>query len=93
MLVYWYMDKKTTLTIKTDKELRDEAKKTAKELGLPLGTVINVMLKQFVREKEIVVSAKTPNKKTHQAIQEALRGKEMETFNSLESWKKEMRSL
>ncbi len=87
------MDKKTTLTIKTDKELRDEAKKTAKELGLPLGTVINAMLKQFVREKEIVVSTKTPNKATHQAIQEALSGKEVEVFNSFQDWKREMHSL
>ncbi len=87
------MDKKTTLTIKTDKNLRDEAKKTAKELGLPLGTVINVMLRQFVREKEIVVSAKTPNETTRQAIQEALSGEREEIFNSFEDWKKEMRSL
>jgi len=87
------MSKKTTLTVKTDKELRDKAKKTAKELGLPLSTVINVMLKQFVREKEIVVSAKTPNKTTCQAIQEALSGEKMEILNSFQDWKKEMRSL
>ena len=87
------MSKKTTLTVKTDKELCDKAKKTAKELGLPLSTVINVMLKQFVREKEIVVSVKTPNKTTCQAIQEALSGENTEILNSFQDWKKEMRSL
>lgn len=30
-----------------------KAKKTAEELGLPLSTVINTYLKQFVRTKEI----------------------------------------
>ncbi len=87
------MNTKTTLTIKTDKELCNQAKKTAKELGLPLSTVINVMLKQFVREKEIIVSAKTPNKETRQAIQEALSGEKLEVFDSLKDWKKETRSL
>ena len=46
----------TTLTIKTDKNLRNEAKKTADELGLPLTTVINGYLRQFVREGRFAVS-------------------------------------
>lgn len=43
----------TTLTVKTSKKLRDDAKKTADELGVPLTTIVNAMLKQFVREKMI----------------------------------------
>lgn len=46
----------TTLTIKTEKKLRNDAKRTADELGVPLTTVINAMLRQFVREKELTVS-------------------------------------
>jgi addiction module RelB/DinJ family antitoxin len=83
----------TTLTIKTNKELRNKAKKTANELGIPLGTVINAMLKQFVREKEILLSARNPNKMTMRAIGEALAGKKLETFDSFKQWKKEMRSV
>ncbi len=47
----------TTLTIKTEKRLRGDAKRTAHELGVPLTTVINAFLRQFVREREITVSA------------------------------------
>ena len=47
----------TTLMIKTNKKLRDEAKLVALELGVPLTTVINAMLKQFVREKKFSISA------------------------------------
>ncbi len=47
----------TTITIKTDKKLRDAAKKTAKELGIPLTTVMNAHLREFVREKTFTVSA------------------------------------
>lgn len=80
---------KTTLTIKTEKELRDQAKKTADQLGLPLGTVINAMLRQFVRDKEITLSAYVPNKATREAIAEASAEK-TERFHSFEEWKKVM---
>lgn len=47
---------KTTLTIKTDKKLRDAAKRTAKRLGIPLTTVVNAQLAEFVREGRFEVS-------------------------------------
>jgi len=51
------MNTKTILNIKTDKGLKRAAQETAEELGLPLSTAINAFLKQFVREKEIILSA------------------------------------
>jgi addiction module RelB/DinJ family antitoxin len=51
------MNTKTILNIKTDKHLKKAAQETAEELGLPLSTAINAFLKQFVREKEITLSA------------------------------------
>lgn len=47
----------TTLTIKVEKKLRDDAKEVAEEVGVPLTTVVNGMLRQFVRDKEITFSA------------------------------------
>jgi len=43
---------KTQLIVKTDKEVKNAAQKTAKELGLPLSTLINAYLKQFIATKE-----------------------------------------
>lgn len=51
------MNTHTILNIKTDKKLKEEAKKVSAELGIPLSTVINAFLKQFVRDKEITFSA------------------------------------
>ncbi|MEK7185096.1 MAG: type II toxin-antitoxin system RelB/DinJ family antitoxin [Patescibacteria group bacterium] len=51
------MNTKTILNIKTEKSLKIAARETAEELGLPLSTAINAFLKQFVREKEITLSA------------------------------------
>jgi len=50
------MNTKTTITIKTDKKLRDAAKRTAMKLGIPLTTVMNAQLTQFVSEGRFEVS-------------------------------------
>jgi addiction module RelB/DinJ family antitoxin len=51
------MNTHTILNIKTDKSLKSAAQEVAKELGIPLSTAINAFLRQFVREKEITLSA------------------------------------
>ncbi len=48
---------KTILTIKTDKELKSQAQEVAKELGIPLTTVINSFLRQFVRDRQLILTA------------------------------------
>jgi addiction module RelB/DinJ family antitoxin len=51
------MNTHTILNIKTDKKLKADAQKVAGELGVPLSTVMNAFLKQFVRDKEITFTA------------------------------------
>ena len=48
---------KTLLTIKTDKKIKETAQEVAGEIGVPLSTVINSFLKQFVRDREVSLSA------------------------------------
>ncbi len=63
---------KTLLTVKTDKNLKQAAQETAAELGFSLGTLINALLKQFVRTKEVNFSASyTPTPYLIAAIEEA----------------------
>lgn len=47
---------KTVLNIKTDKDVKDEARRVAAELGVPLSTVVNAYLKQFIRERAVHLS-------------------------------------
>jgi addiction module RelB/DinJ family antitoxin len=47
---------KTILTIKTDKKVKQEAQEAARELGLPLGTIVNAYLRELAREKRVVFS-------------------------------------
>lgn len=65
----------TTLTIKTPKALRREVKWVAKEMGLPLGTVVNSLLRNFVAEKEITLSAKEPQPELQKSMRELRAGK------------------
>jgi len=44
---------KTTINIKADKKVKEKAQKVAKQLGMPLSTIINGYLNQFIRTKEI----------------------------------------
>ena len=44
------------MLIKTKKDLKIEAQKISGELGVPLSTIINAFLKQFVRDREITLS-------------------------------------
>lgn len=44
---------KTMINIKTDVEVKNNAQKIAKELGLPLGTVINAYLREFIRSRTV----------------------------------------
>lgn len=47
---------KTVINIKADKEVKTKAQKIAKELGVPLSTVINAYLKEFIRNREVRLS-------------------------------------
>jgi len=47
---------KTVLNVKTDKEVKIKAQKLAKSLGIPLSTVVNAYLKEFIREEKLTLS-------------------------------------
>ncbi len=80
---------KTLLTVKIDKVLKANAQKTAEEIGIPLGTLVNSMLRGFVRDKEITLSAVSyePSKSTIRAIKQAEKEialGDYETFDNVE---------
>lgn len=44
------------INIKADREVKKRAQELAADLGLPLSTIINAYLRQFVREEEVYFS-------------------------------------
>lgn len=47
---------KVLLNVKTDKEVKDQAKKVSHELGVPLSVVVNAYLREFVRERGVRIA-------------------------------------
>ena len=88
---------KTILNIKTDKAIKVEAQKTATELGVPLSTVVNSFLKQFVRDKKVTFSTYAKPSTSLQKIvadaREDLRsGKAIGPFDSVNTLMKSLHS-
>ena len=55
---------KIMINIKTDKEVKEGAQGVAREMGIPLSTIINAYLKEFIRTREVRLVAPlkmTPN--------------------------------
>lgn len=48
---------KTVINIKTDKEVKKNAQKLAEELGLSLSDVLNASIRNFIRTREVHISA------------------------------------
>lgn len=46
----------TVIHIKTDKVIKEKAQKMAEKIGLSLSAVINVQLRQFIKDKELYAS-------------------------------------
>jgi addiction module RelB/DinJ family antitoxin len=49
--------KKTVINIKADKAVKERAQEIAERMGIPLSTVINAFLRQFIRTEEVTFSA------------------------------------
>lgn len=46
----------TVIHLKADKEVKENAQKAAKDLGLTLSDVINAALRNFIRTREVIFS-------------------------------------
>lgn len=53
------MNTKTILNIKTEKKVKEAAQRTAEKIGVPLSTVMNAFLKQFIVDQSVTFSVPT----------------------------------
>lgn len=47
---------KTVLNVKTDVDVKRDAQKLAKKIGVPLSTIVNAQLKHFIAERSVTFS-------------------------------------
>lgn len=77
----------STISVRTDSQVKGQAEELFAELGLNLSTAVNLFLRQSIRERRIPfeVTANVPNRETVAAIEEGRRLLEddgAETYNS-----------
>ena len=51
---FWYMNV-TSIHVKVDSDMKDQAQRTAEDLGLSLSAVMKALLKQFIRTQRLSV--------------------------------------
>lgn len=62
------------MSFKVDKDVRDNARRVAKKIGVPLSMVVNRQLKQFAKDQRIEFGEPlVPNAKTRKILDQALR--------------------
>jgi len=62
---------KTVINIKVDKEIKDQAVQTAKDMALPLSTIINAFLKKFINDRRITFTAPfTPSERLQKVLKQ-----------------------
>lgn len=65
---------KILLNVKTDPKVKQAAQEVARELGLPLGTIINAYLRELIREKRVLFSVPpAPNQRTQRLLKKIRR--------------------
>ena len=58
------------INVKTDPKLKQDVKKVAQELGLPVGTILNAYMRDLVRERRVVFSVPPAlNRRTQRLLQ------------------------
>jgi len=87
----------TSMTIRTDKEVKQQASKIFSALGMDMTTAVNVFLRQAIRHNGIPfeIKADIPNAETIAAIKEAeemIKNGTGRKFNSVEELFEELNS-
>jgi len=74
----------TTLTIRTDKELKDEVGKILHEIGLNHSTAINLFYRKVLDNKGIPFDLKISNPETIKALEDSRNNKNLKNYETAE---------
>lgn len=87
------MAKTAMIRARIEPQVKRDAEAVFKKVGMTPTEAIGLFYKQVKLHKGLPFSVNIPNKETRRAIREARAGKGLVTYESVEDWKKDMRSL
>ncbi len=88
---------KTVLNVKTDIRVKEDAQLLAKHIGVPLSTIVNAYLKEFIATGEVRLSREPQlrpavQKRIIQSIRDVERGKNVsKSFTTIEEIRKHLK--
>ena len=87
------MPKTETVRARVEPELKRDAEAVLRKIGLTSSEAITLFLTQVKLTNGLPFPLRVPNRRTRQAIQEAHKGENVETFGSAAEWAKKARTL
>lgn len=87
------MSKTQTIRARVKPELKRDAEAVLRKLGLTSSEAITLFLTQVKLNKGLPFPVRVPNAETRRAIKEVRARRNIETFDNVAAWKKEMREL
>jgi len=84
------MAKTAMIVARTTPDLKTEAEKILKKLGLSTTEAINIFLSQIRLRQGLPFDVKIPNKTTRETFKKSDEGKELKTYNSVDDFFKKM---
>ncbi|MCI0697178.1 type II toxin-antitoxin system RelB/DinJ family antitoxin [candidate division KSB1 bacterium] len=85
------MSKDAQINIQLESQLRDEAEKILKRLGVSISEAVNIFLRQVVLQNGFPFDVKIPNEETIRAFRQTESNKDgLKTYNSPEELFEEM---
>lgn len=84
------MPQASTLSVRTDKDLKEKVGKILHELGLNHSAAINMYYRLILARKKIPFTVKPPNKITLKALQDIEKGKNVKRFETTEELFKDL---
>lgn len=87
------MAKSKMIRARVEPGLKHDAEAVLDRLGMTPTEAITLFYKQVTLYRGLPFPVRIPNAATRKAIRDALKRKNIESFESVEAWKKEMSSL
>lgn len=87
------MSKTATVHARVEPSLKRGAEAILKKVGLTPSEAITLFFTQVTLNKGLPFPIHVPNRATQKSIREARAGKNLVSFDSVESWKRKMRAL
>ncbi|MFB0515705.1 MAG: type II toxin-antitoxin system RelB/DinJ family antitoxin [Candidatus Neomarinimicrobiota bacterium] len=78
------MARNASISVRMEPSLKRDAEKVLRNLGLPASQAVTLFFRQIVLQNGLPFEVKLPNKVTREALQDAVKGRDLTSYASVE---------